>query len=63
MLVRQHSDSADGLSFMKETYRLNNDLFDSLIFITVKVHDEDILVLFDTGASNQHNFSIACKKV
>lgn len=51
MLVRQHSDSADGLSFMKETYRLNNDLFDSLIFITVKVHDEDILVLFDTGAS------------
>lgn len=34
-----------------EEYRLNNDLFDNLIFITVNVGDEDILVMFDTGAS------------
>lgn len=35
----------------KETYELKNDLFDSLIFIIVKVRCEDILVMFDTGAS------------
>lgn len=32
-------------------YRLKNDLFDSLIFITVKVGAEDISAMFDTGAS------------
>ena len=35
----------------KEEYKLNNDLFDNLIFITAKIGDEDILTMFDTGAS------------
>lgn len=32
-------------------YKLNNNLFDKLIFITVKIDGKDILAMFDTGAS------------
>lgn len=35
----------------KVEYRLNNTLFDSLIFVTIKVGKDDILAMFDTGAS------------
>lgn len=35
----------------KKEHRLNNDLFDNLIFITIKVGHENILAMFDTGAS------------